>query len=356
MPEVFIVVTYNLLLLILCVGVLVYFWKSSLQKPVLSYVVFGVVLAVLSYAGAFIIPIEGFLKLQLLAWAVFFYYPLYLFGGMFLLFRKQRKAAISCGALAIIILLVCVDAFLIEPHWLEVTQVTFKSAKLKTPVRVAIIADIQTDAPGSYERHVLELVKSNKPDLILMTGDYLHLPDHEEYDANISILNKLFQDADLSAPLGVYAARGNVDSPSRWQEIFSDLSIKTIDKTATLDLGPLVITGLTHEDSSDTSLSIEAHDKYQIVFGHNPDYSLGQVSADLLIAGHTHGGQVQIPFFGPIITLSRVPRSWASGITKITSEKILIVSRGVGMERANAPRLRFLCRPELVIVDLVPDK
>jgi predicted MPP superfamily phosphohydrolase len=90
------------------------------------------------------------------------------------------------------------------------------------------------------------------------------------------------------------------------------------------------------------------------VLGHSPNFSLGQVSADLLIAGHTHGGQVQIPFIGPMLTLSQVPRSWASGVVTIAPGKVLVVSRGVGMERGNAPRIRFRCRPELVILDLVP--
>ena len=53
--------------------------------------------------------------------------------------------------------------------------------------------------------------------------------------------------------------------------------------------------------------------------------------------------------------LAIVPRAWASGVTAIDADTTLIVSRGIGMERADAPRMRFLCRPELVIVDLVPE-
>ena len=90
--------------------------------------------------------------------------------------------------------------------------------------------------------------------------------------------------------------------------------------------------------------------------GHSPNFSLGEIQADLLIAGHTHGGQVRLPLLGPVMTLSAVPRAWASGVTEIKPGKTLIVSRGVGMERHNAPRLRFLCRPEIVIVELLPQK
>ena len=90
------------------------------------------------------------------------------------------------------------------------------------------------------------------------------------------------------------------------------------------------------------------------MLGHVPNYSLGQIEADLMIAGHTHGGQVRIPLLGPVFTLSQIPRSWASGMTEIVPGRYLIVSRGIGMERMNAPRMRFLCRPELVVLDLVP--
>jgi predicted MPP superfamily phosphohydrolase len=52
--------------------------------------------------------------------------------------------------------------------------------------------------------------------------------------------------------------------------------------------------------------------------------------------------------------LARVRRSWASGLNEIRPGQHLFVSRGIGMERANAPRLRFLCRPELAIIDVLP--
>jgi len=63
---------------------------------------------------------------------------------------------------------------------------------------------------------------------------------------------------------------------------------------------------------------------------------------------------VQLPFIGPLMTLTAVPRAWASGVTTIAPGKTLVVSRGIGMERGHAPRLRFLCRPEVVVIDLLP--
>ena len=91
-----------------------------------------------------------------------------------------------------------------------------------------------------------------------------------------------------------------------------------------------------------------------MVLGHSPNFSLGDINADLLLAGHTHGGQVRLPGIGPILTLSAVPRDWASGLTEIQPGRNLLVSRGIGLERGNAPRMRFLCRPELIVISLEP--
>ena len=74
----------------------------------------------------------------------------------------------------------------------------------------------------------------------------------------------------------------------------------------------------------------------------------------MLLAGHTHGGQVRFPLVGALVTNARVPRSWAAGLTELPGGNRLLVSRGIGMECGYAPRIRFLCRPELVVIDLGP--
>ncbi|MBD1937970.1 hypothetical protein [Microcoleus sp. FACHB-68] len=106
--------------------------------------------------------------------------------------------------------------------------------------------------------------------------------------------------------------------------------------------------------SRNSRLKVAPCDRFHIVLGHAPDCALGDVDADLLVAGHTHGGQVRLPFVGPVFTRSKIPRSWAAGMTKLTGNRTLIVSRGIGMQRGVAPRVRFLCRPELVIIELLP--
>jgi predicted MPP superfamily phosphohydrolase len=349
------VVAYNALVLACTGGMLVLLWKRGRHwRGSVAYLLLGVSLAALSTFGALASPMAGFGKLQLLAWATFAHYPLFLLGSAYLHFRWNRGIALASATTAAILLAIFVDAFLVEPRWLEVTHVTIPSPKLQTAVRIAVVADLQTDTLGPYEERVLRRVSAEEPDLILLAGDYLHLGDRERYDEMSERLNGTLRDAGLDPAFGIYAVRGNVDWPGRWQEIFAGLPVTTFDSSRMVDVGPLALTGLTLQDSANRDLSIAAQEKFHVVLGHTPDFSLGHIDADLLIAGHTHGGQVRLPFIGPLLTLSRVPRSWASGVTEIESGKMLVVSRGIGMERGHAPRMRFLCRPQLVILELVP--
>ncbi len=73
---------------------------------------------------------------------------------------------------------------------------------------------------------------------------------------------------------------------------------------------------------------------------------------DLLVSGHTHGGQVSVPFFGPPITLSSVPRDVAAGGLHVVDGRRIYVSRGVGLERGTAPRIRFRVPPEVSLLTL----
>lgn len=351
MPQALIV--YNSSLCLFTVVIVIFLYRTKDKHSIEWTILLGVFQVGILFLGAILYPVDGFGRLQLLAWGVFLHFPLYLIAAGVMLFEKSHLFVYALLVLVLIILGVAVDGFLIEPQRLEVSRTIIYSTKLEQSIKVVVLADIQTDNPGLYETRVLALTAAENPDLVLFAGDYLQILDQDLYHTAVSELRNIIKDAGLKAPLGIYTVRGNVDH-NDWTAIFQELDVRTFNTTETLDLGLITLTGVSWLDSENPNLVIPGSGKFHIVLGHSPNYSLGEIDADLLLAGHTHGGQFQLPGIGPLLTLSLVPRSWAAGLTEINPDQYLLVSRGIGLERGAAPRMRFLCRPELVILEIKP--
>ncbi len=291
---------------------------------------------------------------HLAACGAFVHGPLVLIGSAFLLARARRFAAAVSMTAGLMLAAVGIDAHFIEPTWLEVSYQEIVSEKISRRVRIVVLADLQTDEIGPYERKVLQETLRLEPDLILLAGDYLQT-SWEDLPSLQAELNQLLHEIDFGAKSHVFAVSGNIDSGS-WPRIFQGLDVTIARRTQSFDLGQLRLTCLRLYDSYNPSLTVrhEDPDRFHIVLGHVPNFALGQVEADLLVAGHTHGGQVCLPLFGPVRTHSRIPRTWAAGMTDLSGGRKLVVPRGIGMERTGAPQIRFLCRPELAVIDLLP--
>lgn len=305
----------------------------------------------LAAAGQALYGWRSFGVMQLWSWILFVGGPLFFLGSA-LLWRPGRGL---CALAAALLVAAGVDGFLIEPHWLEISTVKLSSPKLTRPLRVALVADLQTDTPGDYERQALASMMAREPDLVLFAGDLVHLEPDAPYLGPRNVMWSILQEAGLDrASLGAYAVQGDVDRDEWWQTILENTGVSAQPGSRTLQLGEIALTLLSIDDSRAAKLPVTRTAAYHIVVGHSPDFAMAQPPADLLLAGHTHGGQVQLPFFGPLLTLTTVPRAWAAGHTTLPWGGDLIVSRGVGMERRDAPRVRFLCRPEIVIIELSP--
>lgn len=298
---------------------------------------------------------EKFLVMRLAAYGLFLHLGLWLAMSSLLTWRSARWLGLVSAVSTALLALVAADAFLWEPTWLEVSHIELRSPKLSRPVRIVLVADIQTDQYTSYEQDVFRRVLAEKPDLVLLAGDYLQAePDDRQRVARQ--LNEFLRQLPLAAPRGVFAVRGNVDRRD-WTDMFQGLKVRAVSQTESFDLGDVRLTCLSVDDSflRDPRIPAAPPEKFHVVLGHSPRFAMGSARADLMLAGHTHGGQVRLPLVGPITTLSDVPRRNATGLSERPAGGKLLVSRGTGMERENAPRLRFLCRPELVVIDLLPE-
>jgi predicted MPP superfamily phosphohydrolase len=250
----------------------------------------------------------------------------------------------------------------VEPFRLEVTTAKVTSPRLATlpaPVRVALVADLQCEQIGAYEVSVFDRLVDAKPDLVLWLGDYIQWTEDGHLEPHRTALHR--QLARLSPRLGMFAVDGDVDG--RCELVFDGTAVRVLrDRHVALPDVPIDVIGLSRTKSRAPFVGSELvgrlrGERFPIVIGHAPDFMLavlrGGLRADaLMCAGHTHGGQVQVPFFGPVVTLSSVPRWLAGGAIARRGDTWLVCSRGIGMEREHAPRIRFWCRPQLVVLDL----
>jgi uncharacterized protein len=268
-----------------------------------------------------------------------------------LMFMRGRRCVY---ALALLGLLCVAYAHWLEPRWLRTTQVHLSTMSLPsgTSVRIVHLSDLHSEATPLLEPRLPALIRAQHPDLIVFTGDMANnsmgIPTWE------NLLHELAQ----IAP--VYAVRGNWDyNPWNSVDVYRRAGVKLLDaQTATLNIRGSLINiagvGAGETDESIRVLSTVAPEGFTIFMDHFPDEVervASQGRANLYLAGHTHGGQIALPFYGALITLSRFDKKYESGLHRV-GNTYLYVSRGIGMEGGPAPRVRFAAPPELVIIDV----
>lgn len=245
-------------------------------------------------------------------------------------------------------------SYFIEPYWIEVKTLDIYTDKLKgANVKIVQISDLHCDKKVRNEYKLADIINPLKPDIIVFTGDTLNTP------AALPV----FKDAmkKLNASIGKYAVRGNFDVWF-WSDLdlFDDTGFEILDKGTvklTKDHEVFFISGLSyeHQDEYYDVLKNIPSEHYSILLYHTPDLieDLKGLSADLYLAGHTHGGQIAIPFYGAVITFSRYGKRYEAG-KYIVDNTLLYVNRGIGMEGGVIPRVRFCSRPEITVFDLKP--
>jgi predicted MPP superfamily phosphohydrolase len=104
-----------------------------------------------------------------------------------------------------------------------------------------------------------------------------------------------------------------------------------------------------------SALSAVPKNHLSILLDHYPDdiEEAAKAGTDLYLAGHTHGGQVALPWYGALITLSKFGKRFEAGLYRV-GDSWLYVNRGIGMEGGRLPRVRFCARPEITVIEVGP--
>jgi len=209
--------------------------------------------------------------------------------------------------------------------------------------------------PLTLIKSVINRTNKLKPDLIVCTGDYVHEKDSTaQIDAVWPVLSQ------LAAPLGVYSVLGNHDHwadterSDYWLKLTKqDLRHKVVRLERNGQHLWLAGTGDLWEDHKnlDNILGKVPDSECRIVLAHNPDTADTEYSSriDLMISGHTHGGQVNIPFIGtPVLPVKN--KNYSSGLKLSPRGCKVFISKGIGW--AIYP-LRFNCYPEIAVLELI---
>jgi predicted MPP superfamily phosphohydrolase len=167
----------------------------------------------------------------------------------------------------------------------------------------------------------------------------------------------------INAKLGKFAVMGNIDD-RYWStlNLFSDTGFEVLDGSSRIlkkDNEMFCVSGVDCKfpQQWEKVLKNVPQGCLSVFLYHTPDLieDLKGTNVNLYLCGHTHGGQVNLPFYGALITFSKFGKKYASGLYN-QDDIIMYVNRGIGLEGGIAPRVRFFARPEIAVFDIVPRK
>jgi predicted MPP superfamily phosphohydrolase len=251
--------------------------------------------------------------------------------------------------------------FWIEPQKLKITHQMLTIDHLDQPLKIVHLGDLHIERMTRREEKVLLAIEQFQPDLILFSGDFLNLSYLRDLNAQKEA--RAFLSA-LHANFGVYAVSGSpaVDLPEILPDLLKGLDLHRLDDEVVLipyGLKTLQIIGITctHDPVKDGEtlmrLSEGLSGDVTILLYHTPDLAphSADLPIDLQLSGHTHGGQIRLPFYGAIFTGALTGKRFESGFYQVKNLH-LYVTNGIGLEGAGAPRVRFLCRPEIIFWEI----
>jgi uncharacterized protein len=227
------------------------------------------------------------------------------------------------------------------------------------PVRAVLISDLHVagpDMPPSRLARIVGQVNGLEPDLVLIAGDFIS--DKRASTRHYSLTEGIAPLAGLRARFGIVAVLGNHDHWRDAAEARAALraaGIRLLDNDA-VRAGPLAVGGLddpfTHRD--DLAAAVAAMRRLpgaRILLSHSPDpFPRLPPDVGLMLAGHTHCGQVRLPFLGAVSTMSRYGQRYACGLVR-EHGRTLIVTAGLG---TSGLPLRLGAVPDLWLIQLGP--
>ncbi|GEM_PF-242948 len=275
---------------------------------------------------------------------------------------SQRANAFARAGMAVggLLLLAAIWAFFVEPNLVEETHIAIPVRNLPAQLegfRIAQISDLHIRDFGKRERRAVEIANRNKPDVVALTGDYAGGAWGSRTDQSSWELVRMIRR--LRAEHGIYAVWGDWDySVVLRQRVAYAGAVALLNQGRTLDVDGAKISflglGLNITDLNAALKQVNPA-SVKILLCHEARAQSVDEAAEagisLTLIGGEHGGQVRLPFIGPVRPAApeNYGRKYMSGLHLIHDRMYLYANRGLGTTNLRA---RFLCRPEVTIVTL----
>jgi uncharacterized protein len=279
--------------------------------------------------------------------------------------RLRRRIWLWSLAVALIALLVGgLWAFWLEPSALTVAEERISLRwSARGSVRIAILTDLHVGSPfNGIEklREIVDRTNAARPDIVCILGDLvIQGVIGGRFVAPEEIATELKR---LRAPAGIVAVLGNHDgwlNHDRVRDALERNDIRVLEETAArreTPAGPLWIAGISdlwtgRHDIAAALAAVKNDGAAVILLTHNPDvFPLVPERVALTLAGHTHGGQVRLPFVGRPIVPSQFGQRYAAGHV-VEGSRHLFVATGLG---TSILPVRFRVPPAVTMLTVVP--
>lgn len=271
-----------------------------------------------------------------------------------------------------VVALILIWIMIYDGNRFVVREHQFCDARIRRNVRAVVLADLHNKKYGRDNAHLIEAIRAAKPDMILVAGDLLTAKPGAELTTALQLLEVLAKD------YPIYYGNGNHEQRlGLYPDTYGDMAERYAEGLERLGIRPLVNAhvqladwGITiygteidrrfyrrihgqpmEETYLESLLGKVDKDTYSILLAHNPDYfpQYAGWGADLVLAGHVHGGMVRIPFVGKGVAsphISFFPRYDGGRFDE--GDSVMLVSRGLGMHTIP---IRLFNPGELLVLD-----
>ena len=275
-------------------------------------------------------------------------------------FRKTKFIFIGIFTFIFIIVLACAVSIFISYYSLQIAGNKVNFNKINNDTQIVLLADLHDSSFGEGNKELISKVKEQKPDVIFTVGDMI-----SDYIEDYSYLDSLYEGLSQIAP--VYSSLGNHElSHPESDEIkkilrkhstlldneYTEVSINGTD----MRIGGLMGYHPSKDDLNEYIRDFADTDKFTLLLSHCPEYyfwGVDEVKIDLMLSGHTHGGQVILPFAGGVYAPEQ--GWWPEYDYGVFYEEnaTLVITRGLGSSKQKVPR--FNNPPEILCLTLTPE-